>query len=275
MTGLGGPPGRLVYLDTDELAERADEAAFDVVFLATPSSASEVLAPTWLQRGVRVIDLSDAYRADEQAVYGLTEHARDELPGARLVANPGCYPTAVQLALIPLTRAGLLADGPVIVDAKSGATGAGRRLDDALLFNELADNHYPYKVGVHRHVPEMERGLGRPVLFTPHLLPTRRGLLISAYVGVAEGVGAAALRACLADAYAGEPFVEVVEADAELGIGWVSHTPLCRVAVAPAIKSGVARVFGSLDNLLKGAASQAVQNLNAVMGLDETMGLST
>jgi N-acetyl-gamma-glutamyl-phosphate reductase len=159
------------------------------------------------------------------------------------------------------------------VDAKSGVTGAGRKSTDALLFNELGENHYPYRVGHHQHVPEMERALGRSLLFTPHLLPVRRGLLASCAVPVAAGVTGAELVAALTEAYAGEPFVQVVEPNEALGIGRVVHTPLCRVAAALPVKDGYAHVFGVLDNLLKGAASQAVQNLNLLLGLEETSGL--
>ena len=267
--GIAGATSALTYAEDLETFD-----AVDVVFLATPPAVSERLVPSWRERAGLVIDLSQAFRADPRAVYGLTEHRRDALATARLVANPGCYPTAIQLSLLPLIADGLLAEaGPVIVDAKSGVTGAGRRLDDSLLFNELADNHYPYKVGRHQHAPEIERGLGRPVIFTPHLLPTRRGLLTSAYVPVAPGVDATDLRASLAARYAPEPFVHLAEPDAGVGLASVVGTPCCRVAVGPTIEEGYARVFGSLDNLLKGAASQAVQNMNLALALDETTGL--
>ncbi|MGE0707471.1 MAG: N-acetyl-gamma-glutamyl-phosphate reductase [Planctomycetota bacterium] len=265
--GLSGPVGELVY--RGDLADTAP----DLVLCATPAEASVELVPSWVARGAAVIDLSNAYRADDDWVYGLTEFARERLRGARRVANPGCYPTAAQLPLLPLIEAGLLGPGPVIVDAKSGVTGAGRKVDESLLYNELGDNHYPYRVGSHQHVPELERGLGRTVLFTPHLLPTRRGLLASCYVPVADGVTADDLVACLRARYASEPFVQVVTPDRALGIAEVAHTPNCRVATGPTVKGGIARVFGSIDNLLKGAASQAVQNLNLCLGLDETQGL--
>jgi N-acetyl-gamma-glutamyl-phosphate reductase len=264
--GLPGPLGRLTYRKSLAGVEA------DAVLCATPADASRALVAAWRDRA-RVVDLSNAFRDDPEFVYGLTEHARERLAGARWIANPGCYPTATQTALLPLIQADLLSSGPLVIDAKSGTTGAGRGLRDALLYNELGDNHYPYRVGEHQHVPELERGLGREVLFTPHLLPTRRGLLVSCYVPVAEGTLAADLESCLRERYADEPFVEVVAPDAALGIGRVAHTPLCRVAVGPTIKGGLARVFGCLDNLLKGAASQAVQNLNLSLGLPETQGL--
>ncbi len=265
--GVHGPAGDVTYRKT------LDTAGVDAVLSATPADASTELLPRWVEAGVKVIDLSNAYRADPEWVYGLTEHARERLDGARLVANPGCYPTATQLALLPLVAAGLLSEGPVVVDAKSGATGAGRKNADFLLFNELADNHHPYKVGSHQHVPEIERGLGREVLFTPHLLPCRRGLLVSAYVPVKPGTTAGDLEACLRERYASEPFVQVTTPDTEIGIARVVGTPNCRIAVGPSVKGGLARVFACEDNLLKGAASQAVQNLNRILGLEETAGL--
>ena len=172
-----------------------------------------------------------------------------------------------------MVRAGLLGAGPIVIDAKSGVTGAGRRLDDGLLFNELADNHHPYKVGGHAHVPEIERGLGRAVLFTPHLLPTRRGLLVSIYAPIAAGKGPDDVLACWQAQYQGEAMVQVVTPDAAVGLGAVIHTPVCRLAVGPTVKSGLVRIFGSLDNLLKGAASQATQNMNRLLGQPETAGL--
>lgn len=267
--GISGRAGALRYAPS--LLESGLEP--DAVLFATPAEASLELVPAWVERGAAVIDLSNAYRADPEFVYGLSEHARARVQTSRRIANPGCYPTATQSALLPLLEAGLLGAGPLVIDAKSGATGAGRLLKDSLLYNELADNHYPYKVGDHQHVPELERGLGREVVFTPHLLPCRRGLLVSCYVPVAPGVSVADLEECLRARYRDEPFVQVVSADAALGIGDVVGTPLCRVAVGPTIKAGLARVFGCLDNLLKGAASQATQNLNLCLGLPETQGL--
>lgn len=273
-TGLPGPGGALTYRKS--LLESGLEV--DAVLCATPADASRELIPQWVERGVKVVDLSNAYRevacqTDSPWVYGLCEHAREEIRQASLIANPGCYPTATQNALLPLIAAGVLGEGPLVIDAKSGVTGAGRSTAQHLLYNEMADNHYPYRVGSHQHVPELERGLGRELLFTPHLLPTRRGLFVSCYVPVKEGTSAADLEGCLRERYASEPFVQVVSPDQALGIREVVGTPLVRVAVGPTIKGGLARVFGCLDNLLKGAASQATQNLNLILGLDETLGL--
>lgn len=267
--GIPGPTGALRYQPTIDPATEVD-----ATFFATPADASKELVPTWQREGQPVlIDLSNAYRADESWVYGLAEYAREQVATTQQVANPGCYPTATQLGLLPLIRAGLLAEGPIMVDAKSGVTGAGRKVSDTLLFNELADNHYPYRVGHHQHVPELERQLEREVIFTPHLIPARRGLLVSCYVPLQAGKSAEDVRACLAERYADEPLVNLAEPGDTVGIGSVAHTPTCRVAVGPTVKQGYARVFSSIDNLLKGAASQAVQNLNLSLGLPETQGL--
>ncbi len=273
-TGLPGPGGELAYRKSLLEADLEVEA----VLCATPADASKSLIPQWVERGVKVVDLSNAYREaacqpDSPWVYGLCEHDRERIRASRLIANPGCYPTATQNALLPLIAAGLLGEGPLVIDAKSGVTGAGRSTAEHLLYNEMGDNHYPYRVGDHQHVPELERGLGREILFTPHLLPTRRGLFVSCYVPVVAGTSAADLEAGLRERYASEPFVQVVTPDRALGIRDVAGTPLVRVAVGPTIKAGLARVFGCLDNLLKGAASQATQNLNLILGLDETLGL--
>jgi N-acetyl-gamma-glutamyl-phosphate reductase len=264
--GLAGPVGELTY-------SKVVPDDVDAVLFATPADGSASLTTKWVERGAKIVDLSDHHRANPEWVYGLTEHAREALRGASHVANPGCYPTATQNALKPLIEAGFAAPGPVVVDAKSGVTGAGRRLTDTLLYNELADNHYPYKVGFHRHVPEIERGLGREVLFTPHLLPCRRGLLASCYLPVKDGTSHDDLINCLQERYANEPFVQVVEVGPEIGLLSVVGSPVVRVAVALTTKANVARVFGCLDNLMKGAASQAIQNLNLILGLEETAGL--
>ncbi len=267
--GLSGPTGSLAYQ-----ANMDDVAPVDVVFFGTPADVSREAAAAWSSRARVIVDLSNAFRNDGEWVYGLTELRRERVRGHARVANPGCYPTATQLGLVPLLEAGLLGAGPIIIDAKSGATGAGRKVADHLLFNELSDNHYPYRVGTHQHVPEIERGLGgREILFTPHLLPTRRGLLTASYVPVVDGVTPEDLERCLRQRYEGEPFVQVVACDGAIGVASVVGTPRCRLAVGPTIKAGLARVFGSLDNLMKGAASQALQNANLALGLPETAGI--
>ena len=252
-----------------------------------------------LPPAVRVVDLSADFRlADpalyeqwyggphqavelqKEAVYGLTEFARASVATARLVANPGCYPTCVQLALVPLLERGLVGTDGIIIDAKSGVSGAGRSAKANLLYTEIAEGVNPYSVGSHRHMPEIEQGLSAAVggkqvtvSFTPHLMPMARGMLATCYVQLANGATVDALRDALTARYAGEPFVHVLPA------GGVPHTRYVRgsnhavLAVAPDRIPGRAIVMSVIDNLVKGASGQAVQNLNVMMGWRETMGL--
>lgn len=269
--GVSGPTGALTYQ-----AKLDDVAPVDVVFFGTPADVSRRCAAAWAGRARVMVDLSNAFRDDAEWVYGLSELRRERVRGHARVANPGCYPTAAQLGLVPLLEAGLVGAGPIVIDAKSGATGAGRMVADHLLFNELAGNHFPYRVGNHQHVPEIERGLGgREIVFTPHLLPTRRGLFTSSYIPVREGVTPEDLERCLRERYEGEPYVQVVPCDTSIGLATVVGTPRCRLAVGPTVKAGLARVFGTLDNLMKGAASQALQNANLALGFAETAGISS
>jgi len=278
----------------------------DVAFLCLPHGAAAETALRLLAAGVRVIDLSADFRLPDadlyaawydrphpspahllSAVYGLTEHARDRLPGARLVANPGCYPTSVLLPLLPLVRGGAVAAGAVVVaDSKSGVSGAGRAPALNTSFVEVADNFTAYKVGRgHRHLPEMEAQLAAlaggsatppPLVFTPHLLPVPRGILSTLYVPLAAGWDADAARGCLAAAYAGEPFVRILAPGVQPQLAHVVRTNRCAIAVegcAPPGAGEVLVVTSAIDNLVKGAAGQAVQNMNAVLGLPETAGL--
>jgi N-acetyl-gamma-glutamyl-phosphate reductase len=208
-------------------------------------------------------------------VYGLTELNRDPVREATLVANPGCYPTAALLALAPLAEAGLV-DG-VVVDAKSGVSGAGRGGGEDLQFWRVDENFKPYKVEGHRHSPELEQelaGLGAkgPVTFVPHLLPIDQGLLASCYVTLARETGEDELRDLYRDRYEGERFVDVV--DSPPGVADVRETNFCRVHVSLDREGGRALAFGAIDNLWKGAAGQAIQNLNLMLGYGESEGLT-
>ena len=246
-----------------------------------------------VERGVRVVDLSADFRIRdldtyqewyrehpapeliEQAVYGLPELYREQLRGAELVANPGCYPTATLLALAPLARAGVIAD--VIVDAKSGVSGAGRAASDKTHFVTVDENVNAYGVPRHRHTPEIEQelaALGSPVriTFTPHLLPLDQGELVSCYVTLAPQAAELDLDALYHDAYDGEPFVELSLTPP--GVRDVRETNICRISVHRDERTGRVIVFGAIDNLWKGAASEAVQNLNLMFGLDEGEGIS-
>ena len=263
-------------------------AEADVVFLALPDSAAAELAPTLVDAGVRVIDLSGAFRlrnADERArwypdthrlpdgvAYGLTELERDVVAGARLVANPGCYPTATLLALSPLVAAGLLLpNADIIVDAKSGVSGAGKTPSERTHFSECYGSLSAYGVFNHRHGTEIEQGAGRQVTFTPHLVPIDRGLLATIYVRVAPGTTEDAVGDVLARAYAGATFVRLVGSSLP-EIKHVAHTNFCDIGwrVDP---TGRVILVSVVDNLLKGASGQAVQNLNVMLGLDERTAL--
>jgi N-acetyl-gamma-glutamyl-phosphate reductase len=274
--------GHVTPLDVDQLV-----ASADVVFLALPEAASAELAPRLLERGVRVIDLSGAFRIraaeDRQrwypataalpdgTVYGMTEGHQDAIHDARLVSNPGCYPTAALLALAPLERAGLI-DGGVVVDAKSGISGAGKAANDRTHFSENHGSVAAYGIFSHRHVAEIEQELSMPVTFVPHLVPLDRGILETIYATLRPGVTAAQVADALQDAYADAPFVRLTGAELP-EIKHVAHTNFCDIGwkVDEARRRVV--LVAVIDNLVKGAAGSAVQNLNVLLGLDERTGL--
>jgi len=275
--------GTVVPLSPKTLARDAD-----VVFLALPDAAAAELAPALADAGVRVIDLSGAFRLRDDAVrgrwypethrlpdgvaYGLTERERGAVARARLVANPGCYPTAALLALAPLADAGLLVSGAdVIVDAKSGVSGAGKTPSERTHFSEVHGSMSAYGVFNHRHGAEIEQGLGRTVTFTPHLVPLDRGILSTIYVRVAPGTTEETFADVYERAYEAAAFVRLVGASLP-EIKHVAHTNFCDIGwrVDP---SGRAIVVSVIDNLLKGASGQAVQNLNVMLGLDERTAL--
>ncbi len=293
--------GSLTPLDPAALAREAD-----IVFLALPETAAATLAPALLEAGVRVIDVSGAFRLRDvtarkrwypetaalpdgpgDLVYGLTEWARPALRTARLVANPGCYPTTALLALLPLVdghqvprelglqaASGLgvvLPDADVIVDAKSGVSGAGKAPREWTHFSEVHGSVSAYGVFGHKHGAEISQGIGREVTFTPHLIPLNRGILATIYVRVAPGTTEADLGRVYEQAYADAPFVRLVGAELP-EIKHVAHTNFCDIGwrVDP---SGRAILVSVVDNLVKGAAGQAVQNMNVMLGLDERTGL--
>jgi N-acetyl-gamma-glutamyl-phosphate reductase len=284
--GLSGAAGKLRYAGQDHVVGLARECA--AVLLATPAEASLQLAPTLLSLGVKVVDLSGAFRLRDavlyprhygfdhtnkdllsQAFYGLPELARTPA-GTRLVANPGCYPTAVELALAPLIEADLI-EGPFIADAASGVTGAGRKASEEMSFAEVDEDFRAYKVLRHQHQPEMEQTLGRPLTFTAHLLPAKRGILATCYARLKPGRKPDDLKAQLMHKYANEPFVEVLNSPEEVHLKGVVGTNQCHLAVVS--DGATAIVVSAIDNLVKGAAGQAVQNLNLVMGWPQTAGL--
>ena len=267
-------------------------ADVDAAVVAYPHGAAALLVSELRERGVKVVDLSADFRLRDvatyeewyrphpapdllaQAVYGLPELYRDRLRGADLVANPGCYPTATLLALAPLAREGVIAD--VVIDAKSGVSGAGRAATDKTHFVAVDENVSAYGVPYHRHTPEIEQELAAlgaevRVTFTPHLLPLDQGELVSCYVTLTAAADDLDLDELYAEAYADELFVEL--ADSPPGVRAVRETNICRISVHRDERTGRAIVFAAIDNLWKGSSSEAIQNLNLMFGLDEAEGL--
>ncbi len=276
--------GQLEPLDTDRL--RRD---LDVAFLAVPEQAAADLAPPLIDHGVRVIDLSGAFRIRDAgararwypdtkalpagAAYGLTEHYKHELGEAALIANPGCYPTAALLSLLPLVKAGLIDTAAgVVVDAKSGISGAGRAATDRTHFSENHGSVAAYGVLGHRHVAEMEQELGAEVTFVPHLVPLDRGILETIYLKAVPGTTDEAIADAFTSAYGHEPFVRLT-GEALPEIKHVAWTNFCDIGWRFEASTRRLVVVSCLDNLVKGAAGQAVQNFNVACGLDEKAGL--
>ncbi len=264
----------------------------DLVFLGLPHEASMELAPQLLGRVGCVVDLSAAYRLKDaslyptwygfehdqpallsEAVYGLPELYRSELPGARLIATPGCYVTAASLALAPLIRGGIIAPTGIVVDAASGVSGAGRALKHSVHFGTVNEDFTAYGLVDHRHTPEIEQNIGGQVIFTPHLAPMNRGILATCYARPTGTVTTESLLATLAGFYASEPFVVVRPASpstkATLGTNSVHLTARYDA------RSGWVIVIAAIDNLCKGASGGAVQAANVALGLEETAGLQT
>ena len=274
--------GEITPLSLDRLAAEAD-----LVFMALPEAASAEIGAALLQRGVRAIDLSGAFRirndADRQrwypatttlpagVVYGLPERDADAIRDARLVSCPGCYPTAALLALLPLADAGLI-EGSVVVDAKSGVSGAGKTPSERTHFSENHGSVAAYGIFSHRHTAEIEQELERPVTFVPHLVPLDRGILETIYVTLRRGTTGAQVTEALERAYAKAPFVRLTGA-ALPEIKHVAYTNFCDIGWKVDEPTGRLVLVSVLDNLLKGASGQAVQNMNVMLGLDQTTGL--
>jgi N-acetyl-gamma-glutamyl-phosphate reductase len=244
----------------------------DAVALAVPDDAARAWASALGEIGCRVLDLSGVHRLDPAIHYGLPELEGAPPDGARLVANPGCYPTAALLCLAPLRRAGVIDDEPIAIVGASGTSGAGRGLREDLHFSELFANTFPYNVGRHKHIPEIERVLGTPVSFVTQLIPIVRGLQITAHVRP-RGEPALLLDALRRFAEP-HPYITVLpEPGHGLGVRHVVGTHQAVLAVGPSARGGVVPVFASIDNLMRGAASQALHNLNLWLGLPAHMGL--
>lgn len=270
----------------------------DLVFFATPNGIAMQQAATLLESGVRVIDLAADFRIKDvaewqqwygmthaapglidEAVYGLPEMNRARIKGARLVANPGCYPTATQLGFLPLVEAGLVDTDHLIADAKSGVSGAGRKAEVHTLFAEASDNFKAYGVTGHRHLPEIRQGLsqmaGEPVglTFVPHLTPLIRGIHATLYARL-KSSEAVDLQALFEKRFSDEPFVDVLPAGSHPETRSVRAANTCRIAVHRPQGRNTVVVLSVIDNLVKGAAGQAVQNMNIMFGFDECAGLS-
>ena len=270
-------------------------AACDLVFFATPNGIAMTQAHALLSGGVKVIDLAADFRIKDiavwekwygmthacpelvnEAVYGLPEANREAIKGARIVANPGCYPTATQLGFLPLVEAGVVDDQHLIADTKSGVSGAGRKAETHILFAEASDNFKAYGVAGHRHLPEVRQGLARAaghevgLTFVPHLVPMIRGIHATLYGRLTKAVD---LQALFEKRYADEPFVDVLPAGSQPDTRSVRASNHCRIAVHRPQGGDMVVVLSVIDNLVKGAAGQAIQNMNLMFGLPETTGL--
>ena len=277
-------------------------SACDVVFFATPHGVAQAQVPELINRGVRVIDLSADFRLKDiptweqwygqkhacpdlaaRAVYGLPEVNRAQIADAQLLACPGCYPTAIQLGFAPLLEAGLVEAGSLIANAASGASGAGRQGKTDLLFAENNDSFRAYAAGGHRHLPEIEQGLGLVhaaggdvrLTFVPHLLPMVRGIHATLYSTLKQDVPQQELQALFEQRYRDEPFVDVMPAGSHPQTRSVRGTNMCRIAVLKPQDRNTVVVLSVIDNLAKGASAQAIQNLNIMFGLNENQGLES
>ncbi len=294
----GRVPLTLEPLDLDRLAGRAD-----LFFLALPHTKAMPVAARLLKERKPVIDLSADFRLKDpllyekwyhakhshpelcaKACYGLPELHRATIVSSRLVANPGCYPTGAILGLIPLMAESLIETDSIIIDAKSGVSGAGRAVSQATHFPEAHEAVTAYNVGLHRHIPEIEQELSSiatrnvTVLFTPHLVPINRGILTTIYVRLVKPVGIQAVHKLFRSRYKDEPFVRLLPLDELPNTRNVQGSNDCHIGLAAETRTGrktaVLVIITAIDNLVKGAAGQAVQNMNLMMGFEETLGLS-
>ena len=290
----------LAGLDLPDLVknEEVDWSAIDAVFCGLPHATSQAVIKD-LPDHLKIIDMSADFRLRDvetyastyggthiapdlqrEAVYGLTEHYRDDVRGARLVACPGCYPTAVLILLLPLVKVGLIDADDLVIDAKSGVTGAGRSLKQNILFSEAGEGLSPYAVGTHRHGPEIDQELtvaaARDIVvnFTPHLVPMARGELITAYAKLSDGISVADCRAALADHYRNETFVGMAPEGVIPSTQFVRGSNNVMLGVFDDRIPGRVILISTLDNLVKGSAGQALQNFNVMYGFDETCGLT-
>lgn len=279
-------------LECASIAARAE-----VIFTALPHKSAMDVIPDFLAAGCKVVDLSADYRLQDQqvyeewyqahsspellpeAVYGLPELYREQIKGARLIANPGCYPTTAALGLAPLLETRLIVNNSLIIDSKSGTTGAGRGLKESSLFAEVNEGFKAYGIASHRHTPEIEQTLSRlaketvKVSFTPHLLPVDRGILSTIYASLSSDCSTSELLELYRKRYADEPFVRILPEGQLPNIAYVRGTNLCDIGLVVDPRTDRVIIVSAIDNLCKGAAGQAIQNFNLISGLDETAGL--
>ncbi|MDG1287735.1 MAG: N-acetyl-gamma-glutamyl-phosphate reductase [Rickettsiales bacterium] len=270
-----------------------DTSALDLVFCCLPhGTTQEVIAA--LPESVKVVDLSADFRLRDidtyeqwygkphtqpmlqrDAVYGLTELNREAVKGARLVANPGCYPTSALLPLIPLVKSELISADNIVIDAKSGVTGAGRKVAQSFLYTEVNDSLMAYGIATHRHTPEVEQELGtnHMVTFTPHLVPMNRGILSTIYVELHQASTVDELRHHLVDTYKDEPFMHILPEGELPSTAQVRGSNYCAISVSRERRTGRAIIVSAIDNLTKGSSGQAIHNMNLMFGLPEDTGL--
>ncbi len=280
-------------LDVASISERVD-----LVFTALPHKSAMEVIPDFLAAGCKVVDLSADYRLKDQAVYeawyqqhsspellstavyGLPELYREQVKTATLVANPGCYPTSIILGLAPLLKNTLIDTTTLIADSKSGTSGAGRSAKQGSLFCEVNEGFKAYSVGAHRHTPEIEQelsllaGVSVELNFTPHLLPINRGILSTSYAKLTRKASTADLLALYREFYQGETFVRIMPGEELPNVAYLSGTNFCDIGLVSDERTGRVIVVSAIDNLVKGAAGQAVQNMNVLFGLKESLGLA-
>ncbi|MGX9134506.1 N-acetyl-gamma-glutamyl-phosphate reductase [Rummeliibacillus sp. JY-2-4R] len=270
----------------------------DVVFTSTPSGVSSKLIPEILTENVKVIDLSGDFRLKnpedyekwyklspapqqfvQQSVYGLTEWNKNDIQNANLIANPGCYPTAVLLSLLPLLKENLIDSESLIIDAKSGISGAGNKPNANNQFCDTNDATSIYKINKHQHIPEIEQAMSmfakndHPITFSTHLVPMNRGIMSTSYAKLQQGVGKDDLLNCLHTIYENKSFIRIIDDVSKISTNQVRGTNFCDIHINVDERTGRATIVSVIDNLVKGAAGQAIQNMNVMFDLEETTGL--
>ncbi|PFO01363.1 N-acetyl-gamma-glutamyl-phosphate reductase [Bacillus sp. AFS076308] len=284
---------KLEHIDVEEITKHSD-----IVFIAAPSGVSSKLVPAFLDTGIQIVDLSGDLRLTDvevyrkwykhepvkssllkKAVYGLSEWNKEKITEAKLIANPGCYPTAALLGLAPVVKEGLIDPELIIIDAKSGASGAGRSVSKSLLFPEINENFQIYKVNEHQHIPEIQQQLNlwkagvSPITFNTHLLPITRGIMATIYVKLTDNINSDRLIEIYNEQYLHSPFVRIRQNGNFPSVKEVSGSNYCDIGLHVDERTGRLTIVSVIDNLMKGAAGQAVQNANLMNGLDEKTGL--